>query len=180
MTAPLQVRVIQPFTADSPIGFGLAQCWFDVSNAGGAVGFPSLPVERPEVDEATRRLARDAAKGRVAIFVALRNDTVAGWVCLRHNPSPVARHWATVERLQSHPLERGRGVGGALMHALTEHARRDGIEQLRLVLRGGEGLESFYEHFGWTEIGRHPGALRIDGSDRDEVSMLLSLDSPSP
>lgn len=175
MTEPFRVELIEELTADSTIGVGLAQCWFDVSNAGGAVGFPSLPVERSAVDAATDRLARDVASGLVSVFVAVENGVVVGWVSLRRNLSPVARHWAMVERLQSHPLERGRGIGRALMRAVTERALAEGIEQLRLALRGAEGLEAFYEQLGWVEIGRHPRALRIDGVDRDEVMMLLPL-----
>lgn len=50
------------------------------------------------------------------------------------------------------------------------------LEHLRLLLRGGENLEVFYSRLGWTEIGRHPQALRISsGDDRDEVSMMLRL-----
>lgn len=45
-----------------------------------------------------------------------------------------------------------------------------------LELRAGLGLEAFYRRFGWEEVGRWPGALRLAGHDsRDEVLMLLSL-----
>lgn len=50
------------------------------------------------------------------------------------------------------------------------------LEQLRLELRSGQGLEGFYESCGWQEVGRWPGALRLGpGDDRDEVLMLLRL-----
>jgi hypothetical protein len=50
-----------------------------------------------------------------------------------------------------------------------------GLEQLRLAVRGGTGLEHFYARLGWTVIGRWPGALRLaPGDDRDEILMLLT------
>ena len=114
--------------------------------------------------------------GSVEVFIAERGEDVVGWVSLRRNRAPVARHWATVERLQCRPDARGLGIGTRLMAVLTEHAAGVGLEHLRLVLRAGEGLETFYGRLGWVEIGRHPAALRLSqGDDRDEVAMLLHL-----
>lgn len=43
-------------------------------------------------------------------------------------------------------------------------------------LRGGMGLEGFYERLGWEIVGRWPAALRLaPGDDRDEVLMVLPL-----
>ena len=62
------------------------------------------------------------------------------------------------------------------MAAVVEHAKTSGLEQLRLVLRGGEGLEDFYAELGWIEIGRQPAALRLpEGDDRDEVMMVFAV-----
>jgi hypothetical protein len=62
-----------------------------------------------------------------------------------------------------------------LMHRVRDVARDAlGLEQLRLEVRGGEGLEDFYRRLGWQEIGRWPGALRFDHCDRDKVLMLLA------
>jgi hypothetical protein len=50
-----------------------------------------------------------------------------------------------------------------------------GLEQLRLAVRGGMGLERFYARLGWREIGRWPKALRLaPDNDRDEILMLLT------
>lgn len=177
---------------------GIARCWLDVSNAGGAVGFPFLPVSMDQVHVALARLIDEVNAGSVLLFIAESNSAaegnsvaesnsaaeqegeVRGWVLLRLNRSKLTQHWGYVERLQSHPDSRGSGIGKLLMATLVEHARSLGLEQLHLVLRGGENLEPFYEQLGWVEIGRHSGALRLsDGGrddDRDEVSMLLRLD----
>ena len=179
MTTAISVRLAPDFDATDPIGLELARCWLEVSNAGGAVGFPFIPVSEPEVAAATERLASDVAAGSAVLLIAESAHEIVGWVCLRLNTSKVARHWATVERLQRRPDRPGAGIGSMLMRAATDHAKSRGLEHLRLVLRGGMQLEDFYQRLGWTEIGRHPGALRLaTGDDRDEVSMMLDLAQP--
>lgn len=175
MTA-VRIRLASGFVENSVVSEGVSRCWFDVSNAGGAVGFPFPPVSIAQVRRAAELLSRDVAAGSAVVFIAEIGDEVVGWVSLRFNRSELTQHWASVERLQSRPDRRGLGVGRQLMESVVEHAVSIGLEQLRLMLRGGEGLESFYAGLGWSEIGRHPGALRLSrDDDRDEVSMLLEL-----
>jgi GNAT superfamily N-acetyltransferase len=100
---------------------------------------------------------------------------------LTTNAGPVAAHWARVTRLQTAPPAPGSGVARALVTELHRAARDDlGLELLRLELRGGEGLETFYARFGWTVVGCWPGALQITPDDRrDEVLMNLDLRGPA-
>jgi hypothetical protein len=43
-------------------------------------------------------------------------------------------------------------------------------------VRGGTGREAFYQRLGYREVGRLPGALRVDaGDDRDEIVLWLPL-----
>ena len=171
----VRVRVAAHLIEDAQLRDQLSRCWRDVSNADGPVGFPFLPVSIDQVNEAMNRLVCDVASGSVLVFVAEVEGELVGWVSLRFNRSELTRHWAMVERLQSRPDRRGLGIGRHLMASLAAHATSLGLEQLHLVLRGGEGLEDFYERLGWRETGRHPGALRLLNDDRDEVSMLLEL-----
>lgn len=174
-TTQVRTRLAADFVATDQVGLAVAQCWLDVSNAGGAVGFPFPPVSKAAVAHRTRLLEQDIASGSVLLFVAERDGDVLGWVSMRLNRFSLTEHWATVERLQSRPEQRGMGIGKQLMQALSEHAHMIGLEHLRLVLRGGENLEAFYASLGWREIGRHPDALRLADGDRDEVSMMLDL-----
>lgn len=154
----------------------LAACWMDTTNAGGAVGFPFPPVGLEDVRPAVDELAEAVAAGRSILLVARRDDRLVGWVSLDLNEFPLVAHWATVRRLQSHPSERGRGVGTSLMEELVRVARADGLERLRLAVRGGMGLEDFYQRLGWDVVGTWPRALRFgEGDDRDEVLMALEL-----
>ncbi len=176
MPTAVRTRLEADLARDAPVREGLTRCWHDVSNAGGAVGFPFLPVTYDDVSEAVEVLTQEVAAGDVLVFVAEIGDEVVGWVSLRLNRSNLTSHWAAIERLQSRPEVRGQGVGKCLLNTAVEHAVSIGLEQLWLVLRGGENLEAFYTHLGWKEIGRHPGALRLSCSDyRDEVSMVLQL-----
>lgn len=73
------------------------------------------------------------------------------------------------------PGLQGAGNGRLLMEGLNGVAHRSGLEQLALSVRGGEGLEGFYERLGYAVIGRHPGAIRVGpGDDRDEVMLVRS------
>jgi hypothetical protein len=94
------------------------------------------------------------------LLIATVDDALAGWLVLSGNDVPLTSHWAFVQRVQTALAVRGSGVGQALM------------------VRGGAGLEDFYESIGWTEVGRWPGSLRFGDDDyRDNVLMALSLES---
>jgi GNAT superfamily N-acetyltransferase len=154
----------------------VANCWMEVANSGGAVGFPFPPVSHQTVVDAVQQLALEIEQGAVIFFGAYLDEALVGWVTLRLNRSELTKHWAVVERLQSHPSRRGIGIGAGLLKCAADFSRQTGLQHLTLVLRGGQQLECFYEKHGWEEFGRHPGALRLaDGDDRDEVHMVLSL-----
>jgi predicted GNAT family N-acyltransferase len=89
----------------------------------------------------------------------------------------VIAHWGRVTRLQTSVEARGTGVARALMIGLHRSARDDlGLDSLRIEIRGGMGLEAFYQRFGWVVIGAWPGALQFtQHGRRDEVPMVREL-----
>lgn len=154
----------------------LAECWAATANAGGAVGFPSTPVAITDVRDAVRRVASDIDEERTTVIVARDDKGLAGWVALERNEAPLVAHWAMVRRLQAHPRVRNQGIGTRLMNELVAVASDLGLEQLHLAVRGGMGLESFYERLGWRVVGTWPNALRISPDEtRDEVMMMLTI-----
>ena len=165
-----------PVLVDQRLLGDVVDCWVAVSDAGGAVGFPFLPVDRDLVAAAAGRLIAGLDPERSHLIVAEQDGELAGWVNLTREPDPLIAHWGTVHHLQTHPRFRGRGIGAGLMCRLQEIARDDlHLSQLHLAARGGLGLEDFYARLGWREIGRWPAALRLgDGEHRDEVLMLLA------
>jgi GNAT superfamily N-acetyltransferase len=155
----------------------IARCWQEVSNAGGAVGFPFPPVDMDEIIEATEEMVSSLDPLLRRLLVATVNEDLAGWLMLSRNDAPLTAHWAFVQRVQTSLSFRGVGVGRALMEATRAAAQEMGIRSLHIEVRGGAGLESFYTSIGWREVGRWPGALRFGDEDyRDNVLMALSLD----
>jgi len=156
----------------------LTQCWRDVVNAGGAVGFAEeVPVTEDVVAPVVRRIVDGLHPRLSRLLVATTDGGVAGWLLLTGNADPVVAHWGRVTRLQTAPSARGSGVGRALMTELQRSARDDlGLDSLRLEVRGGWGLEGFYERFGWVVVGSWPGALQFtEHGRRDEVLMARDL-----
>ncbi len=153
----------------------LLDMWVDVTNAGGAVGF-TAPADVSAVAHTL-----DAALDRVAagtdLLAILRQDSTAvGMAFLVDARSPLRQHWRTVLRLMVRPELQGMGAGRLLLEGLHRTAAGLGLEQLMLTARGGTGVEGFYERFGYTIVGRHPGAIRLaPGDDRDEIIMVFRL-----
>ena len=156
----------------------LTACWIAVTNACGAGGIPRFP----RFDSSQVRLAvlgrslharLDPSQSR--ILLARVGGTLAGWVALSRDPSPLIAHLGVVSHLQTQLARRNEGIGSALMHRLREVTRDEmGLEQLHLAVRGGRGLEDFYSRLGWRVTGRRPGTLRLAPDDtRDEILMIL-------
>lgn len=174
-TDPLLSQLTSPEQVTPGLRRELIDCWILVSNAGGAVGFPFLPVGTADVAPIADKLFAGLSPDCSRLLIAQASGSLIGWVHLHRNPSPVVAHWGTISHLQSLPSARGQGIGSALMVHARQVARAEmGLEQLRLAIRGGTGLEHFYARLGWTVAGRWPGALRLaPGDDRDEILMLL-------
>lgn len=154
----------------------LVECWVTVTNAGGAVGFPFPPVDRATVAPAADDLIAGLDPGRARLLVAVIDDRLAGWLLIHRDANPLITHWGTISHLQTDPVYRGQGIGRALMKGARQVARDEmHLDQLRLAVRGGMGLEAFYQRLGWTVAGRWPRALRLGPNDfRDEILMILA------
>jgi GNAT superfamily N-acetyltransferase len=174
--APEMRQVHYRHQIDGDLTRELIDCWIEVTNAGGAAGFPFPPVTADDVAPVAHRLITNLHPRRSRLVLALVDGRLAGWLNLRRDPRPLVAHWGTVHHVQSHTAFRGRGIGTALMNHARQIARDEmGLEQLHLAARGGDGLEDFYAGLGWKEIGRWPNALRLaPGDDRDEILMVLA------
>ena len=177
--APSLTWRTSPADVDSTVRDQLVTCWRDVANAGGAVGFPFLPVDDTQVRSAVDEMVASLAPSGGRLLLAYADATLAGWLLLLCTSNRLTAHWGRVLRVQTALEHRGRGVGRALMEEVRRAARDDvGLDHLHLELRSGLGLEQFYAGLGWREVGRWPEALRLSEADRrDEVLMFLSLQS---
>ncbi len=149
--------------------------WVDVGNAGGAVGVP-VPTKREHVEPLAARVFRRIEGGDDYVVVAYDGDETVGFGFLDRGRGPLFRHWATVKRLQVHPPHQGRGIGAALLEAITGFARELGLEQLHLTVRGGTGTEDFYKRQGYEHVATIPKIIRVaPGDDRDELYLIKYL-----
>ncbi|MFD9049858.1 GNAT family N-acetyltransferase [Streptomyces zaomyceticus] len=174
---PLGLRQItSPDDVSPELRQELVDCWIEVTNAGGAAGFPFPPIDASTAAPAVDTLVEGLAPETSRLVIASLDGELAGWLNVRRESFPLVAHWGTLHHVQTRTGLRGRGIGAALMRHVREIARDGmGLEQLRLAARGGAGLETFYGRLGWQEIGRWPGALRLaPGDDRDEVLMVLT------
>lgn len=150
--------------------------WVRVNDAGGAVGFV------PGADEGEVAAVLDGYAERLdgtrAVCVALNSpggDLLGFGFVVRPSGATVA-HTATLERIMTDPERRGTNHGALLMSALHRAARELGVEVVTLDYRGGTGLGEFYTRYGYTEVGRVPGGVRVaPGEDRDGVIMARLL-----
>ncbi|MEO8969774.1 MAG: GNAT family N-acetyltransferase [Solirubrobacteraceae bacterium] len=149
--------------------------WVQVTDAGGAVGFV------PPADPASVARLLDASLARVSsgenlLGVIRRDQAAVGMGFLVTTGSPLRAHWRTVLRLMVDPELQGTGAGRILLEGLHGLADQLGLDHLMLTVRGGLGIEGFYERLGYAVVGRHPRAIRVAaGDDRDELIMVRAL-----
>jgi GNAT superfamily N-acetyltransferase len=168
---------------DRPLRDQLVRLWTEVSNAGGAVGFVP-PVTEDEVRPLAERTFDRVENGESRIVIATVSvapdrDQPVAFGLLEQRSGPLFRHWAEIKRLQVAPARQGTGLGGRLLDELHELAREVGLEQTRLTVRGGTGIERFYVRHGYREIARVPGTVRLGpGDDRDELILARPTTGP--
>jgi GNAT superfamily N-acetyltransferase len=143
MRSPAQMRWLSTAAMVGPtIRKQLLDCWRDVSNDGGAVGFPFPPVSDEPVLAAIESMVQSLDEPVNRILLATIQGELAGWLFLAGNSNGLTAHWARVLRVQTALGFRNRGVGRALMAEVARAAATDlALEQLQLELRSGLGLE---------------------------------------
>jgi GNAT superfamily N-acetyltransferase len=155
----------------------LLDMWVRVTDAGGAVGFVA-PADPSAVARLLDTSLDRVRSGENHLGVIRRDATAVGMGFLVTGGSPLRAHWRTVLRLMVDPELQGTGAGRILLEGLHGLAAELGLEHLTLTVRGGLGIEGFYERFGYTIVGRHPGAIRVSpGDDRDELIMVRPIGS---
>lgn len=154
----------------------MLRMWVRVTDAGGSVGFlPGATAEdiTPVLDGYVERVEQGPT-----VCVALNSPLgeLLGFGFVVRSAGVLIAHGATLERVMTDPDRRGTNFGALLMAGLHRAAREQGVELVTLDYRGGTGLGEFYTRYGYTEVGRVPGAIRVaPGDDRDGVIMARSL-----
>ncbi len=109
-------------------------------------------------------------------FVA---DELVGLTGVGREGGLKSRHQAFVRSVYVAPEHRRRGIALQLMKAALTRARRwDGVEWVTLSVTADQSAAvGLYRSLGFTEVGRMPDALRVDGQRIDELMMALELAS---
>jgi GNAT superfamily N-acetyltransferase len=166
--------VLDPDVTDA-LRAEIESLWCDVTNAGGAVGFVA-PVTLEDVRPMAAAALGDVAQGHDRLLIGRVDGRLAAMLFVVSRRFALQTHWRTLKRVMVHPDFQGHGHGAAIMREAERAARHDGIEALHITVRGGLGLEPFYERLGYKEVGRLPGALRVGpGDDRDEIVFWRAL-----
>jgi GNAT superfamily N-acetyltransferase len=153
---------------------GLAELLVDAVESGAAVSFLA-PLTVEDAEEWWRRIT--STSGSAAIFLVARDaEGIAGTVQLHPAWAPNQPHRAEIAKLLVHRRTRRTGLGGQLMHAIEDAARRGGFRLLTLDAKRGQAAEQLYRHMGWTHAGTIPGyALDPDGTPHDAVIFYKEL-----
>ena len=181
------------FSVDPELTRGLRDeildCWTEVTQAGGAVGFVP-PVTREEIAPTAEQAFAGVVAGADRLIVGRVRETgnpargggdpaagrLAALAFIVGGQHGLTRHWRTVKRVMVHPEFQGRGYGLDLMTAVAGAGRSMGLDMLNLECRSGTGVDEFYKRAGYREWGRFPGALRLSADEfRDQISLYLPL-----
>lgn len=157
----------------------LLDMWVRVNGAGGAVGF-APGADREDVAALLDGYIDRLAEGRT-VCVSLNSPMgeLLGFGFVARSTGQLMGHCADLQRVMTDPERRGTNHGGLLMAGMHRAARELGVELVTLDHRDGTGLGDFYARFGYVEVGRIPGAIRVaKGDDRDSVLMARRLDVP--
>jgi GNAT superfamily N-acetyltransferase len=179
MTA-MQIRFVPDPELTTGLRRQLVALWTAVTNAGGAVGFVA-PVTEREVWTVAEAAFAGIDDGHDRLLIGYEDERPVAFLIFAGNRFALKSHWCTLKRVMVHPDRQGAGYGAAIMREAEHLGRASGWEALHVTVRGGLGLEGFYQRCGYREVGRLPGALRLaPGDDRDEVLMWLPLSADTP
>ena len=145
----------------------------DAVEGGASVNFV-WPMTRAKAESWWAGALASHARGDRLILAAEANDGIVdGSVQLIPAPQENQAFRADLAKLLVHRRARRRGLGGALMRAAEDEARRIGRTLLTLDTETGSDAERLYGRLGWTLYGHVPGyATTADNRERQTVSFF--------
>ncbi|MBI3001676.1 MAG: ribosomal protein S18-alanine N-acetyltransferase [Deltaproteobacteria bacterium] len=102
-------------------------------------------------------------------LLAVVDGKTVGYIIYWRLPSETDIH-----NLAVHPAHRRQGIGRALLRAVIEEARREGLQRITLEVRkSNEAAQRLYQSLGFVSQGVRKGYYSDDGEDA--VIMVLEL-----
>jgi GNAT superfamily N-acetyltransferase len=112
----------------------------------------------------------------VPTFAAERDGRLLGLVGLARESGVKRRHRGTLIRMYVRPEARGTGAADALVEAVLDHARSEGLDAVLLaVITEAEPARRLYERHRFKVYGIEPGALRIGDRAYDDELRIRFL-----
>lgn len=168
-----EIRILGAAEARARLG-DLAGILADCVAGGASVSFMN-PFGADDALAWWQGVVADVEAGRAVLFGGWIDGRLAGTAQLWPSDKPNQPHRADVAKVLVHRDARNRGLGGALMIAVEEEARRRGLTLLTLDTASG-AAERVYTRCGWTRAGVIPGyALWPDGGYCDTVLYYKTL-----
>ena len=127
-------------------------------------------TEAPPFDRVQAFVAENVAS-MATQFVALDGERVIGWCDVFPDAQPTIRHRGSLGMGVIAEF-RGRGLGGRLLVATLEDARRKGLTRVELEVRADNvPAIRLYEKVGFAHEGRKRQGMRFDGVYFETLTM---------
>lgn len=175
MPANITIRELSP-AAIRERADQLAEILVDVVAGESSVGFMH-PLTHARARDFWLAVAASADTGdRVLLIAEDSTGTAVGTVQLVFAGPENQPHRADICKMLVHRAARKQGIGGMLMKAIEDVARREKKTVLVLDTASADA-ERLYERSGWTKLGKVPRfALNPDGSFCDTVYYFKVLE----
>lgn len=112
----------------------------------------------------------------VPTFAAERDGRLLGLVGLARESGIKRRHRGTLVRMYVRPEARGSGAADALVEAVLDHARAEGLDAVLLaVITEADAARRLYDRHGFTVYGVEPGALKFGDQSYDDELRIRFL-----
>jgi len=133
-------------------------------------------VDVPETDAARPDAEVEAIIARGEYWGVFDGEKLVAKLTIDALPYPSLAHTWWIHAVYVHPDARGSGASGKLIQAAIAHAQSRGASRIALWVNGvNKHARGLYERMGFTQTGRIPGGIRVDGVYVDDVLMTLEL-----
>lgn len=162
--APQVAGVYEPFVRDTVISF---------------------ETEVPDAEEFARRIADTLARFSFLVAEDTASGTIAGYAYNHEFRSRPAYSWASEISIYLAPEHQGKGLGSALLSALEDLMRLQGIHMSEsCITEGNDASVAFHERHGYSLCGRQESCGFKHGRWLSvlwlEKRLLPCTDAPAP